>query len=264
MSGKPRSRDKQRGSGGGPGGVPQIAAAAPPRWQNWDVGDEQPATDRQQAWADGVPVARSASAQKILDAAIAVFAEHGYSGSSVRQVASAAEVSVAGLYHHYASKQDLLYAIFEDVAFRLLVQVEAALALVADDAPHVRLKVMVRAFVNFYLANQLACHVTNNEVGFLDPEEASQHSARRQRLQAVFDEIIDSGIECGAFHPANRYISARAVMVLCRDVARWWKPSGALDANQVGNELATLSLSILGYASDSAIPAWPERRLGTA
>lgn len=193
-----------------------------------------------------------------------VFAERGYSGATVRQVAAAAEVSVPGLYHHYASKQELLSAIFEDVAFRLLVQVNAALALVADDSPHVRLKVMVRAFVNFYIANQLACRVTTSEHRFLDSERAVQQSVRRQRLQAVFDEIIDAGIDSGAFNPGNRYIAARAVMVLCRDVVRWWQPTGALDASQVGNELATLALSILGYSSQTAMPRRPERRLGTA
>lgn len=46
--------------------------------------------------------------EQILDTALDVIAERGYSGATVRQIADAAGVSVAGLQHHFGSKEKLL------------------------------------------------------------------------------------------------------------------------------------------------------------
>ncbi|NED61333.1 helix-turn-helix transcriptional regulator, partial [Streptomyces sp. SID10244] len=48
-----------------------------------------------------------------LAAALAAFAEQGYHGTSVREIASRANLSVPGLYHHYPSKQSLLQGLLE-------------------------------------------------------------------------------------------------------------------------------------------------------
>ena len=58
---------------------------------------------------------------RVLEAALEAFAKHGYHGTSIRELASTAGLSVPGLYHHYPSKQDILVALLEDV-MRDLVQ----------------------------------------------------------------------------------------------------------------------------------------------
>ena len=47
----------------------------------------------------------------ILKGAAAVFAAQGYHRASMRDIARAAGGSLAGLYHHFATKEDILYAI---------------------------------------------------------------------------------------------------------------------------------------------------------
>jgi AcrR family transcriptional regulator len=51
---------------------------------------------------------RGVLAARILAAARAAFAEHGYSGTTVRAVARAADVDPALVFHYYGSKQNLL------------------------------------------------------------------------------------------------------------------------------------------------------------
>jgi AcrR family transcriptional regulator len=46
--------------------------------------------------------------EQILDTALDVIAERGYSGATIRQIAEAAGLSVAGLQHHFGSKEQLL------------------------------------------------------------------------------------------------------------------------------------------------------------
>ncbi|WP_337059916.1 TetR/AcrR family transcriptional regulator [Kineococcus sp. G2] len=51
--------------------------------------------------------------RSILDAAVLCFGEHGYHGTSLRDVASRAQVSLGGLVHHYPEKAALLEAVLD-------------------------------------------------------------------------------------------------------------------------------------------------------
>jgi AcrR family transcriptional regulator len=53
--------------------------------------------------------------RRILDSAAAVFAEHGYSGSSMRDIAERLGITKAALYYHFESKEDLLYGLVHPV-----------------------------------------------------------------------------------------------------------------------------------------------------
>jgi len=57
---------------------------------------------------------RAATRQRILDAALVLFAEHGYQDTSVRMLAESAGVAQGLLYSHFEGKQALLHAIFEE------------------------------------------------------------------------------------------------------------------------------------------------------
>ena len=51
--------------------------------------------------------------ERILDAALRVFAERGYDGASVTQICEQAGVSKGALYHHYPTKQTVFLALLE-------------------------------------------------------------------------------------------------------------------------------------------------------
>jgi AcrR family transcriptional regulator len=57
---------------------------------------------------------KAATRQRILDAALGLFAEHGYAGTSVRMIADGAGMSLGLLYNYFDGKQALLQAIFEE------------------------------------------------------------------------------------------------------------------------------------------------------
>ncbi len=53
------------------------------------------------------------TAERILDAAEALFAEHGYAGTTLRDVAQAADLRIPSLYNHFESKESLYTAVLE-------------------------------------------------------------------------------------------------------------------------------------------------------
>ena len=69
-------------------------------------------------------IPQSAGEAAILDAATRLFSENGYDGVSMRRIAEAAGVSKANIYHHFASKEALFFAIMRRSAQELTSLIE--------------------------------------------------------------------------------------------------------------------------------------------
>jgi AcrR family transcriptional regulator len=76
----------------------------------------------------GRPSAKEArdTRQEILDAALELFAEKGFFGTSMREIARAVGVRESAIYHHFANKDALLDALLQDAGESRLVRFEQA------------------------------------------------------------------------------------------------------------------------------------------
>lgn len=92
--------------------------------------------------ADAFDRIRAETRARILDAALRLFAEHGYDRTSVRMIAELAGVSAGLLYHYLPGKEALLRALFEAT----MEDVRESFALAAaEPTPEERLAMLVRA-----------------------------------------------------------------------------------------------------------------------
>jgi AcrR family transcriptional regulator len=64
------------------------------------------------------------SRRRILDAALSLMSEHGVAGTSMRMLASACDLNVATLYHHFPSKADLLQAVLAERGYLQRMQTD--------------------------------------------------------------------------------------------------------------------------------------------
>lgn len=76
--------------------------------------------------------------RRVLDAAVELFTEHSYAGTSVRDIAERVGMTKASLYYHFASKEALLTALAEPVIGELDACARAAEAGGADPAELIR------------------------------------------------------------------------------------------------------------------------------
>lgn len=86
-------------------------------------------TDRSVGTASVIPAIKSEcpAFHALLDAAMRLFAEHGYHGVSMNQVALAAGVSKANVFHHFPNKETLFLAALRNAADRRSAVLEAGL-----------------------------------------------------------------------------------------------------------------------------------------
>jgi AcrR family transcriptional regulator len=183
--------------------------------------------------------------EAILKAAIAVMAEHGYHGTSVRDIAERAGLSPAAMYYHFTSKQDVLATLMERGIERLVTRTRTALA-EAGEAPEDRLRAIVEVQVLFHLESQAATLLGTTELRALEEPVRGKHKAKRMQQQRLFDQVIEEGVAQGAFTTALPQEAARAIVVMCTGVAGWFSPRGKLSREQVVQRYQRLALDMVG------------------
>ena len=75
-----------------------------------------------------------------------LFAQKGYSGANTSELVQRAKVTKGALYHHFANKRDLYFAVVEDMERELVEHIETAGAGIHD--PWQRLQAMCRAYLD--------------------------------------------------------------------------------------------------------------------
>jgi AcrR family transcriptional regulator len=187
----------------------------------------------------------------IVAASIEVMSEHGYHGTSVRDIAERAGVSPAAMYHHFSSKHDILATIMERGIEELLGRTENALADAGED-PVDRLRAIVDVHVLFHLADQRGTLLGTSELRGLEEPVRGAHVAKRQRQQRMFDTVVTEGARHGVFTTRYPLEAARAMVVMCTGVASWYRPEGRLSRTQVARRYQELALDLVGYVREGA------------
>jgi AcrR family transcriptional regulator len=185
----------------------------------------------------------------ILQAAISVMAEHGYHGTSVRDIAERAGLSPAALYHHFQSKQDVLVTIMERGIDHLLARTRAALG-EAGDRPQDQLRALVAVQITFHLEDQRGTLLGTSEMRALEEPVRAKHRAKRLQQQRLFDQVVLGGVDQGVFTTTLPKEASRAIVVMCTGVASWFSPKGRLRQEQVVQRYQRLALDMVGLRTD--------------
>jgi len=124
----------------------------------------------------------------LLDAAARVFCEVGYDRASMRRIAAEAEVSLAGIYHYVAGKEELLYWIQFHTFDSLHRGLEQSLEGVVG--PRRRLAAAVRNHVRHFGENMHELKVCAREIEALEGEAYDDvHKRRRSYFEAVHELV---------------------------------------------------------------------------
>ena len=126
--------------------------------------------------------------EHVLAAAARVFGEVGYDKASMRRIAAEAEVSLAGIYHYVAGKEELLFWIQLHTFESLLQGLEQSLEGIDD--PGQRLGAAVRNHVRHFGENMHELKVCARELETLEGEAYDEvHQRRRAYFEAVHELV---------------------------------------------------------------------------
>jgi AcrR family transcriptional regulator len=114
----------------------------------------------------------------ILDAACDVFARRGYHVATIREIARAARLSLAGLYHYVGEKDELLFLVLDRALDTMLLGLDQALA--RAGTPEARLLALIRTHLEFGFTHAAALRVINRDWDLLTEPRRSEIAAKRR------------------------------------------------------------------------------------
>ena len=161
----------------------------------------------------------------ILRHAARLFAQRGYIGTSMNQVAEAAGLSKASLYHYYRDK----YALLVEIAVGHVSTLDALVETVRAQqlAPADAVRHLIERIIDEYADAQHAHRVLTEDVRFLEPDDRERVLGAERRVVAGFAEAI------GAWQPgqAEAGLTKPLTMLLFGMINwlfTWHRPDGGL------------------------------------
>lgn len=187
--------------------------------------------------------ARRPGEELIIAAAVDVMFKHGYHGSSIRDIADRAGLSTAALYHYFTSKQEILAAFMVRATDRHLdALVEAARG---ADGPAAQLAEVVRVHVQLHVDHPVDSFVGNTELRSLEPEWRATVVEKRDRIQRLFDDIVQRGVDEQVFLTRDPREASRATIVMGTAIPAWYRPGGPLDPADLAEVHVSLALAVV-------------------
>lgn len=208
-------------------------------------------TSRRLAATGAIPLpdaGLSPARRAIVETALVLFAERGYSGTSIRDIAKACGIQGATLYSHYASKEAVLAEILRIGHEEHLRYVRAALLDCMPD-PRAQIRAWTRAHVRFHTDYPMLAVVTNTELHTLSSAALAPILGVRRQAEATLQDIVERGRARKAFSVPDPWLAVAAIGGMGLRVAFWYSPEGPLPAERVADTYAEFALRILGASS---------------
>jgi AcrR family transcriptional regulator len=176
--------------------------------------------------------------ERICRAAIELFAEKGFHGASVRDLAYAVGVEAASLYYHFPSKQDVLLALFNRILDDMLDMLRAAT--VGPGTPTERLRDVVHRHVLFHIARRKEAFISHSELRSLTPANRTHVVAKRDKYEWMLRALLEAGVREGEFEIADVAVTSTAILMLCSGVSDWFSEGGRLTPDAVAERYVDL------------------------
>jgi AcrR family transcriptional regulator len=127
---------------------------------------------------------------EVLEHAARIFWEKGYEGASMRDLARATGMSLAGLYYYFESKEELLFLIQKHTFTTIMEQLRERLA--ESTAPEERVRIFIHNHLEYFLSNKEAMKVLTHEDETLKNGRGAQIRAiKRQYYRICLDLLED-------------------------------------------------------------------------
>lgn len=124
----------------------------------------------------------------IVEHAARLFAERGFLGASIADLAEACEISKSLIYHYYDSKEDILFDVMHSHVRALLDSAEEISA--RSIAPAEKLRELTLAFVRLYVGAAARQRVLLNEIERLSKEQRMVVIGIQRRLIAIVEDLL--------------------------------------------------------------------------
>lgn len=189
---------------------------------------------------------------QMCETAAKLFAQRGFAGTSLQDIADAMGVTRPALYYYVKSKDDLLAKLVTEIT-------ESNTAQILDVVHEPTLDPVEKLFrIAYLVAHNRAVQpsrfllLARSEAQLPTPLAVAHEKTKRAMLRTLIG-VIKQGIEAGQFRPVDPRSAALEVIGMCNWIAWWFHEDGGTSAEEVAKDIADLAVSSLAQSADRVI-----------
>ena len=177
----------------------------------------------------------------ILENAALLYAEHGFLGASIADLAAACKTSKSLIYHYYPSKEDILFDVMHSHVRALLDAAERVAA--EPGPPAARLHALTQAFMRLYVGAAPRHKVLLNELAQLAPKQREVIVKIQRRLIDIVQEMLVEIRPELAKRAALKRPAAMLYFGMINWTHTWLDPRGTVEPERIATLAAEIFLN---------------------
>ena len=197
----------------------------------------------------------SSERNRVYEVAAEVFHRKGYDNASMSDVAKAVGLTKAGLYHHIASKERLLFTVLDYGLDLTDARVVEPLKQIED--PVDRLARMIELHLRVVLEERNV-EITGllHECRTLSSADRAKINRRKKAYVQMTVEVISEVLEKYRIRSVNPKIAAFGLLGMLNWTYQWYKPNGAITSDAIVKTFTEIFLNGIG------VPVTQRRKSG--
>ncbi|MFI5776453.1 TetR/AcrR family transcriptional regulator [Nocardia sp. NPDC051570] len=173
--------------------------------------------------------------ERIVRAAVDLFAQKGFHGTGVAEIGDRADVQRGALYYHIGSKEELLFQILRD--YTEVMYAEASEIVASAAGPVAQLRRLIRSHVRLIITHRREVAIQLRDVSALTGDRAADLQELRDRVQHCWQQVIDAGYAAGELRSAD-HVATNGILGMLNSVTLWYRPHGGRRPDEIADILA--------------------------
>lgn len=161
--------------------------------------------------------------QEIYEKALELFISNGYDQTPLSLIAKALNITKAGLYHYFSSKEDLLFFIHQQNMQRDLIPIIESAEKITD--PKERISFIIKKYTESSMARDPSQKMLIHELGNLIPEHRKIIRESWRRFFNIIRDTISELELSGKTKKINKIFATFALIGMCRWTFNWYDPT---------------------------------------
>jgi len=179
--------------------------------------------------------------EEIMKIAIVLFSENGYDNTSTRELAKAAELSIAGIYYFFQNKEEILFSILNSLLNKLLKSMRSAIN--RDDTPQTNITRIIDHGLKEVIENKMEIGLLLKETQRLSPDQlVIIRNKEKDVFNLIKNEISRLNGE-GRLKNLNLTATTFSLLAIISFSHNWYDPKGQLSTKEFVAETTELFLN---------------------